>query len=520
MKLTSEINIDWEANEILLNKDLFRFFKAFFNYVIELELFDNQEDVDFIVEIRKIDKNDFDILPKDYMSSLGKLFSDSTMLATFLNFLERFDIDNETKKVFMQVLDYLLGVYKKSPEYANKELYILSALKEKVSKIIEMDNIKTPLIKLKHEWFPIFDIHKKPIIDLVEWDFIDIWGKWNPDEIYIKVANIDYKIFYQNRNWETLNSIEKKFKNWWYELIVNEVTINDENWQKIMCFDKFFNKINLMHLVHFINLWNESAMKLVWNVAEKSRYDEILISQILEFYDFNWFKFIKFSTDSFSVYDKTFVLQQDWTFLVDKGDNEEHNITNLFELEDIVWYKFSPFSYFDYFSIKEEIEFDIFPTDWYIDATWKILEIKWKRLIEIEEMQFKDYFIINWNKDFIISKKVLLKELKWYLSFNSFEHYEELGEDEIDEDLEKIWANDENWFVLWFYEDEKFYFNWFIIEKILWKFDNKWTLKLFIKHDWIFDNVSYRELIDYFRKNDITWDVLECLNIQVWRINE
>jgi hypothetical protein len=521
MKLVSEFWKNIEANELLLNRDLFRFFKAFFHYLIEIELFDDLENVNFVVEILKTEKDDFDCLPKDYMYKLGKLFSDDLILATFLEYVDWFDIDIETKKTFMQVWDYLLNVYKKSPEYANRELYILSQLKEKVSKIIENDNIKTPLIKLKKEWFPIFDIYNKPIIDLVEWDFIDIWWKWNPNEVYQKVANIDYKIFYQNRNWDILNSIEKKFKNWDEEIIINEVVINDSDWQIIMSFDKYFNRINLMTLVHFINLWNESTMKLVWSVAEKSRYDEVYISQILEFYDFNWFKFIKFSTDSFSWYDKTFILQQNWTFLVDKdNDEEEHNITNLFELEDIAWLKFVPFSYFDYFSVKEEIEFDIFPIDWYLDIKWDILKIRWNNLVEITEMQFKDYYIINWDNDFILSKKDLFKELKEYIAFNTQDYLIELEDWEEDQDLAKLWRNFDTWFILWFDNDiEHFYYNWSLLEKILRNINDEWDLDIYLKYDWRLNEIEYNELIDYFRKNDKSWEILECFNYQISRIS-
>lgn len=527
MKSNNEINQELEVNQIILDRDFLRLLRVYIKsyWWIELSKFQDLEVDNFLeilmsINLKKSSRIDLSYL--EIFENLGKLFSDQAFLRWFVEFSGNYNLDIEIEKAFSYIWDYLLSVYKNSNNCANRNLYLLYSISKKVNNILEKRWFTNPIFQLKEHWFPIISTLDVPLDYVSLDDQIDLYWNKNPDEIYIKVKDLNGKFFYQNRNWEMLKTIEKTLIDGENKILFHEFTINDNDWEKTMIFDKDFNKMNLFNLIEFVNIWNDSTIKYL----EKVNIDlkKIELSQIFEIYNFNWIKFIKFASSSFKTYTETFIIRSDWLFLKDSEyedeDEEEFRyIANLFDSENIVWLEFVPFSYFDINSLKDELEIDIFPTDWFIDMNSQVIYVRWEPLIEIEEIQFKDYFKINNRDDFILSKAQLWEELKEYIAFNTQDNLIELDWEEFDEDLSKIWWNPDTWFILWFFEEETFYYNWKLLEKILRNINDKWDLDIYLKYDWKLNEIEYRDLIDFFRKNDKSGDVLKCFNSQVSRIS-
>ncbi len=519
MKLSSTIDRDITTSELLLNKDLYKIFKQFFLYVMEEGFIEDKWLFDSILEILETSKNDFDMLPKDYFEILWKAFSNDILLATFLSVIDWYNIDEKIRNDFLIVWDYLLNIYKKSQECANRELYISSSLNQKIEDILKLWSFKNSVIKLKYDWFPTIDNAWFPIVNALSQDFIDIWWNKKLEEVYIKVVNSDDKLFYQNIDWDILNFKQRKIKNNDFELVSNEVLIVDSEGQKVLCFDEYFNRTTLKDLVWFMNLWNTFALKLLSKVVEESNFTDIKISKIFGLYDFNWVKFIKFSIDEFTSHQNTYIMKSDWTFLIDDSDEDiQRNISTLFPSENIIAREYVPFSYFDFSIFEEDIDFDLSPVEWYIDVNWNIIYVKWEQLFDVSEIQFRDYYMINLDKNFIISKRDLEKELKKYQSFNTLANDLWLDEEDeyLDPDLEKIWGNNENGFIIGVHE--KFDFYGFNIEKIVWKIEWENELDLYIKNDEWFKEIFLDEFSDFFKVYDETGEILGLFTYHTNRI--
>lgn len=61
--------------------------------------------------------------------------------------------------------------------------------------------------------------------------------------------------------------------------------------------------------------------------------------------------------------------------------------------------------------------------DWHIDSTWELVKIKWEDLVSLEKYYLStskyNYYILNWNKDNLLSEKEIILELSKYKSFDT-----------------------------------------------------------------------------------------------------
>lgn len=522
MKLNNEINPDLEVKDFLVDKSFLKLLKIYFRR-LDIDKLDFIEEIKIF--IKKLDetnlnKNKIYFSIEEIFENLGYIFSNSEALWKFLLFLDNYPIDPELKSVFSLIWDYLISTYKNKSDYANELLYTSDHLKEKVAKIVENREFDNPIFRLKETGFPIISSEGEFLDSINLKDSIDISWNGNPYEIYVKVKDMAWKSFYQNINGQTLKTEEKTVWEWENSFTFNELTIQDDAWERTIIFDKDFNRITLYDLVEFLNNWEKTLINS-FSYAEL-RFKETFLSKIIDIYDFNWIKFVKFSTDAFNIEENTFIIRSDWLFLRDTeykktsdSDKEIKYIKSLFNAQDILWMQFIEFTYLDYSFFEKELISDLFSIDWLIDMNWKVIYIKWEPLIKIEEIQFKDYYKINDRNNFILSKYQILAELKWYVFFNSQDKLIELGE----YDEENLIAESPESFSLWFSDDEKIYIEDGLRERIIWKWNNSGEVDLYLEYSGNENKIEYEDLVSLIKVNCRESEILEWLDFKIERIN-
>jgi hypothetical protein len=225
--------------------------------------------------------------------------------------------------------------------------------------------------------------------------------EWNS----FNIKKISYLEQTLDENWNLIEVEEEK----------NYLLINDDEWRRLLNED--LEEISILDLLLFLNKNNPLTKKNLLETLD--RFEEINVKEIFNIHNHNWVKFIEILVDLPVGYDDSWeeyfeesqvVLLNNWKVLRDITNFWETYIYSLGKTEEFLWKSFLSFSLTEAWWI-----------DWYIDSFWKVVKIKEKRLLKIEETVFEfnweKYFKINWKNDFFISKSKLLKELDLYDSF-------------------------------------------------------------------------------------------------------
>jgi hypothetical protein len=434
-----------------------------------------------------------------------------------------------------------MKIYSDKDMYPNNMEVESNRLKDKVGDILwksEINNISLLIAKnnfptIWKKWFPIVEIDFK--------NMIDFYGDGNIDLLFVKVKDSEWNIFFHNYKWDILlsndwkeiidieyiyyfkwysilklktndlkTSFEVRNKKWnsfdipsWLSDILPWKLIDWENELEFLILSKEINWINkttlfnidwetitLMDLIRFVNIWKSSTIQML--EKSLSKFNDIDVSYIKWVKTIWWVKFIELSLDyeyveewEDSSYDV--IMMESWVPLTD--DKWEY-VKQLFDFEEFWWKKllgvgFTPFS-----------------IEWFIDSNWKVFTINDQLVYDIDNTNLnykrEDMYIINNDRDFIVSKSIIEKSLANLLWFNEIENEEEY----------------EDWFNLFFEENDNLIIKNKKIDQLSCDKDN-WDLSILLYSNWVSESITYRELIDELIKDKKYSEILKQINILI-----
>jgi len=545
--MKNNLNSSSEVSDLLINSDFIRLFKSFVDIYDINDLFDDDKTLNFLDKISEFNykKEELNnIFSKtEILYNLWFIFSYEEILSQFLEYINYSNIDKKLLDSYLEIGDYLMKIYSDKDMYPNNMDVESNRLKDKVGDILwksEIDNISLLIAKnnfptIWKKWFPIVEIDFK--------NMIDFYGDGNIDLLFVKVKDSEWNIFYHNYKWDILlcndwkeiidieyiyyfkwysilklktndlkTSFEIRSKEWksfdvpsWLSDILPWKLVDWENELDFLILSKEINWINkttlfnidwetitLMELIRFVNIWKPSTIQML--EKSLSKFNDIDVSYIKWIKTIWWAKFIELSLDyeyveewEESSYDV--IMLDSWVPLT--NDNWEY-IKKLFDFEEFLWKKLLG------------IGFTLFSIEWFIDSNWKTFTINDQLVYNIDNTNLnykgEDMYIINNDKDFIVSKSIIEKSLANLLWFN------EIQNDDVPE-LEY-----ENWFTLFFEEDDNFILKNKKIDQLSFDKDN-WDLSIFLYSNWVSESLSYRELIDELKKDKKYFKILNQINI-------
>jgi hypothetical protein len=271
---------------------------------------------------------------------------------------------------------------------------------------------------------------------------------------HIDVSSIkyfwDYRIYtFINEDWEgkiNIEDIKDKWVNfencqyvdsfnikeiWYTDFIIDETTnelVEKEeifeylllnNWDERRLLDKDLQEISIMDILIFLNKNNHENIK--YTEESLSRLWELSVFEIWVIYSFAWIKMIEllaeipiwYDEDWDDIYEKNYIiLLQNWNILTEETEHWKSYIRSLWDIWNFFDKDFVSFSLTDFWWV-----------DWYIDASGKIVKIKWQSLRSIDrlsKMNWQEVYIINKKSkklskdDLILTKQELLEELDQY----------------------------------------------------------------------------------------------------------
>ena len=543
--MKNNLNSLSEVSDLLMNSDFIRLFKSFINIYDINDLFDDDKTLNFLYKINEFnhrkEKINENFSKNEIFDNLWFIFSYEEILSQFLEHINYSNIDKKLLDSYLEIGDYLMKIYSDKDMYPNNMEVESNRLKDKVGDILwksEINNISLLIAKnnfptIWKKWFPIVEIDFK--------NMIDFYGDGNIDLLFVKVKDSEWNIFFHNYKWDILlsndwkeiidieyiyyfkwysilklktndlkTSFEVRNKKWnsfdmpsWLSDILPWKLIDWENELEFLILSKEINWINkttlfnidwetitLMDLIRFVNIWKSSTIQML--EKSLSKFNDIDVSYIKWVKTIWWVKFIELSLDyeyveewEDSSYDV--IMMESWVPLTD--DKWEY-VKQLFDFEEFWWKKllgvgFTPFS-----------------IEWFIDSNWKVFTINDQLVYDIDNTNLnykrEDMYIINNDRDFIVSKSIIEKSLANLLWFNEIENEEEY----------------EDWFNLFFEENDNLIIKNKKIDQLSCDKDN-WDLSILLYSNWVSESITYRELIDELRKDKKYSEILKQINILI-----